>query len=129
MAGGAETSNIAASPAIARQRRASTVHTVLSSGKFAIVEKAHEFTPVQLRPIIDRQRGRVVMGVVQGGSVSWRVERQRELGLARIPAATTSDPSVKISATARQYFPVDPAKMSSPGIAGDSSRARSRRPA
>ena len=49
----------------------------LSSGKFAVVEKSYEFTLVPWRPVIDRQLGREVMGVVQGGSVSWQVGRQR----------------------------------------------------
>lgn len=53
--------------------------TQLASGKFAIVEKSHEFTLVPWRPVIDRQLGREVIGVVQGGSVSWRVGRQRGL--------------------------------------------------
>ena len=53
----------------------------LSSGKFAIVEQAHEFTLVPWRPVIDRQLGREVMGVVQGGSVSWQLGQQRGLGL------------------------------------------------
>lgn len=53
----------------------------LSSGKFAIVEKAHEFTLVPWRPVIDRQLGREVMGVVQSGSVSWQLGRARGLGL------------------------------------------------
>ncbi|SDX59967.1 DUF3363 domain-containing protein, partial [Celeribacter indicus] len=53
----------------------------LSSGKFAVVEKSHEFTLVPWRPLIDRQIGREVMGVVQGGSVSWQLGRQR--GLSR----------------------------------------------
>lgn len=53
----------------------------LSSGKFAIVEKSHEFTLVPWRPVIDRQLGREVMGIVQGGSVSWQLGRQRALGL------------------------------------------------
>ncbi|EFB9828105.1 DUF3363 domain-containing protein [Escherichia coli] len=51
----------------------------LSSGKFAVVEKSHEFTLVPWRPIIDRQLGREVMGIVQGGSVSWQLGRQRGL--------------------------------------------------
>ncbi len=55
--------------------------THLSSGKFAIVEKSHEFTLVPWRPVIDRQLGREVAGIVQGGAVSWRLGRQRELGL------------------------------------------------
>ena len=53
----------------------------LSSGKFAVVEKSHEFTLVPWRPVIDRQLGREVMGVAQGGSVSWQLGRQRGLGL------------------------------------------------
>ena len=53
----------------------------LSSGKFAVVEKSHEFTLVPWRPVIDRQLGREVMGVVQGGSVSWQFGRRHDLGL------------------------------------------------
>lgn len=53
----------------------------LSSGKFAIVEKSHEFTLVPWRPVIDRQLGREVSGIVQGGSVSWQLGRQRGLAL------------------------------------------------
>ena len=53
----------------------------LTSGKFAIVERAHEFTLVPWRPVIDRQLGREVMGVVQGGSVSWQLGRQRGLAI------------------------------------------------
>ena len=53
----------------------------LSSGKFAVVEQSHEFTLVPWRPVIDRQLGKEVMGIVQGGSVSWQLGRQRGLGL------------------------------------------------
>ena len=53
----------------------------LTSGKFAIVEKSHEFTLVPWRPVIDRQLGREVTGIVQGGSVSWQLGRQRGLSL------------------------------------------------
>ena len=53
----------------------------LSSGEFAIVEKSHEFTLVPWQPVIDRQLGREVMGVVEGGSVSWQFGRQRGLGM------------------------------------------------
>ena len=53
----------------------------LSSGKFALVEQSHEFTLVPWRPVIDRQLGREIMGVVQGGSVSWQMGRARGLGL------------------------------------------------
>ena len=50
-------------------------------GKFAVVEQSHEFTLVPWRPVIDRQLGREVIGVVQGGSASWQLGRQRGLGL------------------------------------------------
>ncbi|WP_315810811.1 relaxase/mobilization nuclease domain-containing protein [Bradyrhizobium sp. SZCCHNR3107] len=53
--------------------------TQLSSGKFAIVEKSHEFTLVPWRPVIDRQLGREVSGIVRGGSVSWQSGRQKGL--------------------------------------------------
>ena len=53
----------------------------LSSGKFAVVEQSHEFTLVPWRPVIDRQLGREVSGIVQGGSVSWQIGRQRALAL------------------------------------------------
>lgn len=53
----------------------------LSSGKFALVEQSHEFTMVPWRPVIDRQLGREVSGVVQGGSVSWQLGRQRGLSI------------------------------------------------
>ena len=53
----------------------------LSSGKFALVENAHEFTLVPWRPVIENRLGREVMGVVQGGSVSWQLGRKLGLGL------------------------------------------------
>lgn len=53
----------------------------LTSGKFAIVEKSHEFTLVPWRPVIDRQLGKEVTGIVQGGSVSWQMGRQRGLAI------------------------------------------------
>jgi type IV secretory pathway VirD2 relaxase len=53
----------------------------LTSGKFAVVEKSHEFTLVPWRPVIDRQLGKEVTGIVQGGSVSWQMGRQKGLGL------------------------------------------------
>ncbi|MQB07990.1 DUF2840 domain-containing protein [Agrobacterium tumefaciens] len=53
----------------------------LSSGKFAVVEQSHEFTLVPWRPVIDRHLGKEVAGIVQGGSVSWQLGRQRGLAL------------------------------------------------
>ena len=53
----------------------------LSSGKFALVENAHEFTLVPWRNVIEDRLGREVTGVVQGGSVSWQLGRKLGLGL------------------------------------------------
>lgn len=53
----------------------------LSSGKFAVVEKSHEFTLVPWRPIIDRQLGREVSGIVQGGSVTWQLGRNKSIAI------------------------------------------------
>ncbi|EBU1820614.1 DUF3363 domain-containing protein, partial [Salmonella enterica subsp. enterica serovar Typhimurium] len=36
---------------------------------------------VPWRPVIDRQLGREVMGIVQSGSVSWQLGRQRGISL------------------------------------------------
>ena len=53
----------------------------LSDGKFAIIERSHEFTLVPWRPVIDRQLGREVVGIVDRGSVSWQPGRQHGLNL------------------------------------------------
>jgi hypothetical protein len=53
----------------------------LSSGKFALVENAHEFTLVPWRPVIEPHIGREVMGMVQGRSVSWQLGRKLGVGL------------------------------------------------
>lgn len=53
----------------------------LSSGKFAVLEQAHEFTLVPWRPVTDCQIGREANGIVRGGSMSWRLGRQRGLGI------------------------------------------------
>ena len=53
----------------------------LSSGKFALVENAHEFTLVPWRPMIENRLGREVTGIVEGGSVSWQFGRKLGLSL------------------------------------------------
>ncbi|WP_319411294.1 DUF3363 domain-containing protein [uncultured Cohaesibacter sp.] len=53
----------------------------LTSGKFALIEKGHEFTLVPWRPVMDRQLGREVFGQMRGGSVSWQFGRQKGLGI------------------------------------------------
>ncbi|EAT5211007.1 DUF3363 domain-containing protein [Escherichia coli] len=47
-------------------------------GRFSICSRQAAVV-LPWRPIIDRQLGREVMGIVQGGSVSWQLGRQRGL--------------------------------------------------
>src|SRR5438270_1515613 len=51
----------------------------LSSGSFAVVENSREFTLVPWRPVLERQLGREVSGVMRGsGSISWTIGRGRQ---------------------------------------------------
>jgi type IV secretory pathway VirD2 relaxase len=50
----------------------------LSSGSFALVENSREFTLVPWRPVLERQIGREVSGIMRGsGTISWTFGRQR----------------------------------------------------
>jgi len=57
----------------------------LSSGSFAVVENSKEFTLVPWRPVLDKQLGREVSGIMRGsGTISWTFGRQRsgpEIGM------------------------------------------------
>ena len=53
----------------------------LVSGKYALVENAREFTLVPWRPVIDKDLGRAVTGVVRGDDFSWQFGRARGLCL------------------------------------------------
>ena len=53
----------------------------LASGRFALIDDGHQFFLVPWRPIVDRQLGREVSGVLRGGSMSWNLGRERELGI------------------------------------------------
>jgi type IV secretory pathway VirD2 relaxase len=51
----------------------------LNSGSFAVVENSREFTLVPWRPVLERQLGREVTGIMRSsGSISWTFGRQRE---------------------------------------------------
>jgi type IV secretory pathway VirD2 relaxase len=51
----------------------------LNSGSFAVVENSREFTLVPWRPVLERQLGREVSGVLRSsGSISWTVGRERQ---------------------------------------------------
>lgn len=49
----------------------------LASGQFAVIEKSREFTLVPWRPVLERQLGKQVSGIVRGDEISWSFGRQR----------------------------------------------------
>ena len=53
----------------------------LVSGKYALVERSREFTLVPWRPVIEKELGRTVSGLIQGGGISWEFGRKRGLGI------------------------------------------------
>jgi hypothetical protein len=55
--------------------------TQLNSGKYALIENAHEFTLVPWRSIMDERLGRQISGIVRDSGISWDFERKRTLGI------------------------------------------------
>jgi len=54
----------------------------LASGKFALVERSHEFTLVPWRPVIDKELGRQVSAIATpSGGIDWQIGRQRGIGI------------------------------------------------
>ena len=51
--------------------------TQLASGRFAMIDDGLGFSLVPWRPVIEKEIGREVMGVMRGGDVSWQLGRQR----------------------------------------------------
>lgn len=51
------------------------------SGKFAVIERARDFTLVPWRPVMDRNLGKSLSGRISAGGISWDVTKQR--GLSR----------------------------------------------
>jgi len=49
----------------------------LASGRFAVIEKAREFTLVPWRQVLERNLGKQVSGIMRGDSISWTIGRQR----------------------------------------------------
>lgn len=49
----------------------------LASGRFAVIEKSREFTLVPWRPVLERNLGKSVSGVMRGDAISWTLGRQR----------------------------------------------------
>ena len=53
--------------------------TQLASGRFAMIDDGFGFSLVPWRPVIEREIGREVMGVMRGHDVSWQLGRSRGL--------------------------------------------------
>jgi hypothetical protein len=52
----------------------------LNSGRFALVERSHDFALVPWRPVLERARGQLVTGNVGGEGISWSIGIKRGLG-------------------------------------------------
>lgn len=66
--------------AAAKQNRIEGIYRCpvrLASGKYALIAKPREFTLVPWRPVLERNRGKQVSGVVRGRSISWTLTRAR----------------------------------------------------
>jgi type IV secretory pathway VirD2 relaxase len=55
----------------------------LASGKFAMIQRDQHFTLVPWRALLERHRGREVVGIVRGMSVSWQLGKQHDRGISR----------------------------------------------
>ncbi|MEQ1864981.1 MAG: relaxase/mobilization nuclease RlxS [Micropepsaceae bacterium] len=51
----------------------------LVSGRFAVIERARDFTLVPWRPVLDRVPGKAVAGIVKGNAISWSIGRRRSM--------------------------------------------------
>ena len=49
----------------------------LVSGRFAVIERSREFSLVPWRPVLERQLGKPVVGLMRDGGVSWKFSRER----------------------------------------------------
>jgi hypothetical protein len=52
----------------------------LNSGRFAVIERSHEFVLVPWRPVLERVRGQLVTGQVGGEGISWSIGMKRGIG-------------------------------------------------
>ncbi len=53
----------------------------LASGKYALIERAQDFTLVPWRSVLERSRGKTVSGIMRARGISWNITRQRGLGI------------------------------------------------
>jgi len=48
-----------------------------ASGRYALVERSRDFTLVPWRPVLERQLGKPVAGIMRDGGINWTLGRQR----------------------------------------------------
>jgi Protein of unknown function (DUF3363) len=52
----------------------------LNSGRYAFIERSHDFALVPWRPVLERARGQMVTGSVGGEGISWSIGIKRGIG-------------------------------------------------
>lgn len=52
----------------------------LVSGRFAVIERARDFTLVPWRPVLDRNLGKTVAGTARRANISWGLQARRDRG-------------------------------------------------
>jgi type IV secretory pathway VirD2 relaxase len=52
----------------------------LNSGRYALIERSHDFALVPWRPVLERARGQLVTGSVGGEGISWSIGIERGIG-------------------------------------------------
>lgn len=52
----------------------------LNSGRYALIERSHDFALVPWRPVLERARGQLVTGSVGGEGISWSIGIKRGIG-------------------------------------------------
>ena len=52
----------------------------LNSGRFALIERAHDFVLVPWRPVLERAKGQSITGIGGGEGISWSIDIRRGLG-------------------------------------------------
>ncbi len=53
----------------------------LSSGKFALIERAKDFTLVPWRSVLENHLGKYVSGIQGEGGINWTIGRGRGIGV------------------------------------------------
>jgi hypothetical protein len=54
----------------------------VGDARFALIERSRDFTLVPWRPVLERETGKAVSGIVREGGISWTIGRSRGLGIS-----------------------------------------------